>query len=322
MSEGDKTHYRADDFGVLAVVVLYKMKPEESVAFRTLQAGISALQQKQNRIEVFLYDNTPGGFDPRHLPQGVRYEAAAQNVGLAAAYNRALAVAQSKACTWLLTLDQDTTLPVDYLSRMNQLAVALRSDKRVAAIVPRLSDGGRSLSPLSVKFWGPSYLPKEFRGIHEGEIRALNSASLFRVSALQQVGSFDPRFWLDYADTSVYRQLHLLGKKVYVAGDIEVEHELSLIRHKDLGSDRFRNMLQAESAFHDLYEGPIRRLALTARLLARIGRQRKLGVDPAIRELTWKAFKTRLFHSRSRRIRDWQGEIEQRMRSIPGGTSS
>jgi glycosyltransferase involved in cell wall biosynthesis len=33
-------------------------------------------------------------------------------------------------------------------------------------------------------------------------------------------------------------------------------------------------------------------------------------------------FKTRLFHSRSRRVQDWQGEMEQRMRSITGGANS
>ncbi len=46
---------------VLAVIVLYKMQPRESAAFRTLRAAISGLEDGQADIEILLYDNTPGG---------------------------------------------------------------------------------------------------------------------------------------------------------------------------------------------------------------------------------------------------------------------
>ena len=78
---------------VLAVIVLYKMQPSESAAFRSLQSSISDLAQGQSGIQVLLYDNTPGGCDPGPLPEGVQYEAAGQNTGISAAYNHALAIA-------------------------------------------------------------------------------------------------------------------------------------------------------------------------------------------------------------------------------------
>jgi glycosyltransferase involved in cell wall biosynthesis len=302
---------------VLAVIVLYKMRPSESVAFRTLQAAISALHLRQDEIRVLLYDNTPGGCDPGPLPEGVQYEAAKQNAGLAAAYNCALAIALGAKYTWLLTLDQDTTLPTDYLSRMSKIALEIESDNRVAAIVPRLLDAGRSLSPLFFRFWGVSYLSHSFEGIPSRDTYALNSASLFRVSALKQIGGFNPYFWLDYLDTYVYRQFHLHGRNVYVAGDIQVEHELSL-HGGELRPDRFRNYLQVESAFCDLYRGNMRGLALTVRLFGRIWRHQTRGVNAAIRQLTWNALKKRVFQSRKRRIQDWKSEMEQRMLCCSG----
>jgi hypothetical protein len=48
---------------VLAVVVLYKLKPSESAALNTLQAAISCLENRQADIQIVPYDNTPAGQD-------------------------------------------------------------------------------------------------------------------------------------------------------------------------------------------------------------------------------------------------------------------
>lgn len=314
MIESSVAEYDRNTFKVLAVIVLYKIGPYESESFRTLQTAISNLRLPHTCVRILLYDNTPGGCDPGQLPAGVRYEAAKQNAGLPAAYNCALAMAQSEGYTWLLTLDQDTTLPANYLSRMRELALHLELDHRVAAIVPRLSDSGRRLSPVSIRFWGVSYFPPGFGGILRRVAYAFNSASLFRVSALKQIGGFNPYFWLDYLDAYVYWQLHRHGRNIYVAGDLQVEHELSLLHGEDLKPDRFRNFLQAESAFYDLYGGHIRGLALTGRLLGRICRHYARRVDPAIRQLTWNVLYRRVFYSKARRIQEWKSEMAQRIR--------
>ena len=196
---------------------------------------------------------------------------------------------------------------------MSKLALDMEPDNGVAAIVPQLSDAGRPLSPVFIRFWGVSNLRQRFAGIAGRETHAFNSASLFRVSALKQIGGFSPYFWLDYLDAYVFRQLHLHGKKVYVAGDVQVEHELSVLHGENIKADRFWNFLKAESAFWDLYGGHIQGLVLTGRLPGRIGRQRRRGHAPAIRQLTWNALKRRIIQSKMSRIQDWKNEMEQRM---------
>ena len=312
-NSGNQYHVR-----VLAVIVLYKMVFEESAAYKSLQVAISGFQRGQKDIRILLYDNTADGRDPGPLPEGVQYEAAKQNAGLAAAYNRALSIAQSEQYDWLLTLDQDTTLPPDYLSRMCKIALDVGSDNRVAAIVPRLSDAGTPLSPMCFGFWGVSGWPSGLTGVSNRETHAYNSASLFRVSAIKQIGGFNPYFWLDFVDAYVYRQLHRHGKKIYVAEDIHAKHELSLLHRQSLNADRYRNIMQAESAFVDLYEGHFRGLVLTGRLLGRVWRQRRRGDNPAIQKLSLQALKRRIFQSKTRRIQDWKREMEQRMPSLPG----
>jgi GT2 family glycosyltransferase len=297
----------------LAVIVLYKIHPSESAAYRTLLASLASLPQKQNNIRILLYDNTPGGCDPGLLPKDVQYEATGYNAGLSTAYNRALSIAQSEKDAWLLILDQDTTLPTDYLSRIYKIAHIVASDKTIAAVVPRMLDADRQVSPVFSRFWGVSYLPPSFEGTSDREIHATNSATLFRVESLKQVGGFSPYFWLDYVDGYIFHQLFLHGMKIYAAKDISVKHELSLLHSRSLKSDRFQNILRAESAYWDLYGGRVQGLAFTGRLLGRIWRQRKRGHESAIQNLTWNELKRRISLSKARRIHTWIYEMEQRI---------
>ena len=301
---------------LFAVVVLFHTPPAESRAFQGLLESLRHMQPGNLDLRILLYDNTPGGCNPGLLPEGVQYELAGRNAGLAGAYNRALSIAQSEKYTWLLTLDQDTALPSDYLSRVITHARDIKPNNTVAAIVPELQDEGRSVSPVFIRLWGATRVPAGYTGISSRETHAYNSASLYRVSALEQIGGFNPYFWLDYLDGYVYHQLHLHGRKVYVASDIQAQHELSVLHPGQLSHDRFRNYLHAESAFVDLYGGNIQGLALTVRLAGRIWKQRTRGESSAMRKLTWDTLKRRVFQSKIRRIRDWKNEMDRRMKSL------
>jgi GT2 family glycosyltransferase len=298
-------------FSLLAVIVLYKAALDRSEALASLQRALSVLPPEQRQVQILLFDNTPEWNARRDLPDNVVYYAAPRNEGVAGAYNYALGVAQSEGVSWMLLLDQDSRLPQDFLHRMREIALALETDHEIGAIVPQLSHGSRLLSPVRIRPWGVSYLPRGITGVRPGEVHAMNSASLLRVSALRQIGGFDLRFWLDYQDASTYRKLHRHGRKVYVAGDIQVAHDLSLLAGSGPGTARFRNFLLAESAFCDLHGTLLQSLALTARLACRLGRQQIHCVDPGIRSLTRDALKRRILHAKRHRIRKWQEEMRR-----------
>lgn len=299
---------------ILAVIVLYKQRANQSTAFQSLQLAINSLSDTHADIKILLYDNTPNPDAPAGLPQKVIYEAAERNDGIAGAYNFALRQAVREGFTWMLTLDQDTQLPPEFLVRMHPMAERLSDVHEVGAIVPHLAHAGRQLSPVRIRPWGVEYLPRESAGFVRGEIHAFNSGSLFRVRALRQIGGFDPYFWLDYQDANIFRQLHQCGRRVYIAENLQVEHDLSLLSAgESMGVERFRNFLQAESAYCDLYRGHIGRAFLTFRLMGRLWRQRRNGADPAMRRLTREALLRRIFRARKHRIQEWRGEMRQRM---------
>jgi glycosyltransferase involved in cell wall biosynthesis len=299
---------------VLAVIVLYRIRPEDSSAYRSL---LSSADRARDPLRVLLYDNTPGGQSCGDLPEFVRYYAAMRNEGVAAAYNYALEMAQNEGLRWLLTLDQDTKLPLDYLTGMRTAALRLDGCPEIAAIVPQLVQGERPLSPVRLRTWSAKPIPRGFTGVIGGELHAVNSASLFRVEALHQIGGFDPRFWLDFQDYSVFRRMNQRGMRVWVEGSIEAEHDLSLINLHKLNPARYGDFLTAESAFWDLYGRPWNRLALAIRLTGRWWRQRRTAVEPAIRRLTWYTLWRRVSQSRGERLRGWLRRLKERVACDP-----
>lgn len=305
-------NHSRDNSRILAVIVLYHTHPLESVAFQTLQKAIVALSESKPAIEILLYDNSPSEHN-EVLTDNVRYVAAPCNLGLSAAYGYALDLAIKVGYTWLLTLDQDTALPRDFFSCLSEHIQANASRLDIGAIVPRVADGDRSLSPVFARPWGVKLLHQNFVGIAPCETGAVNSGSLFRVSALKQIGGFSRYFWLDQLDADVFRKLHLHGKFVYIAGNILLRHELSTLRPESINPARFRNYLFAESAFLDLYGTPMERSAQCVRLLGRWMKLLLHRSPKCLRQLTVQALGRRILLSRRRRIHDWQTEMEIRM---------
>ena len=299
---------------MFAVIPLYGASAEDSPGFRTLRTAASCLPSELGSVQILLYDNTPRMdlVNPPRIAGDVKHYSSGRNDGLAAAFNYALQLARTDECDWLITLDQDTEVPSDFVARIARAAKDLGNESSVAAIVPQIIGDGRMLSPNW--FWAgalPRWFPKGYIGIPPHPTYAFNSASALRVRALRQIGDYSPWFWLDNCDSYLFHRLHLYGKRVFVAGDIQVKHQFSMLdKRKRMSISRYRNVLLAESAFWDL---SMNRLAGWERTIRLMGRWCKLARDRDTRELgaeTARAVKRRLFVSRERRIEEWKRETE------------
>ncbi len=302
---------------IFAVIVLYRQAASDSATLRTLLASAEGITPDRIVLKVLLYDNTPGAESGPALPQEfVLYRAARKNRGLAGAYNDALRMAEEGGYEWLLTLDQDTELPLNYLSVMAELAAECWSDPSIAAIVPHLVDRDRLLSPVRVLFCTHRPLPLHAEGVQVGEVQALNSAALLRTSALREIGGFHSLFWLNYLDNWLHHALHAHGKRVYIAGKMVIQHELSLLDYRDrMTIAHYRDFLLAESAFRDLYSGRLESMAYTAQLIVRLRNQRRRGEKPEILEATRAFLRRRLTTTRKQRLQQWKTEMGLREQS-------
>lgn len=300
---------------VTAVIVLYRMAPEESAAFRSVMASRAQLSAETGDVQVLLWDNSPETTRTRDLPEGVHYFADEANSGLAKAYNRALEWAAQAESEWLLTLDQDTAVPAEFFERMAAAARASTRYAGIAAIVPQIAAGGRQLSPNYFQFGAiPRWYRAGYTGVPREPVFAFNSGAMLKVAALGQVGGYDSRFWLDDSDAMIFSRLHEHGKRVYVAGDVQVEHEFSMKdMQRRMSPERYRNALLAETAFWDLRMNRAAGWERTLRLMLRLVKQwlRKDSLD--LRRITWQALMQRLFTSRRRRIEEWMQATANRV---------
>jgi GT2 family glycosyltransferase len=299
---------------VCAVIVLYKLKASNSPSLQTLLAAAEEVSSSEINLQILIRDNTPGGQHTGAIPSTIRYETAPENPGLADAYNHALKFAQANNYQWLLTLDQDTTLPRDYLVHIVKHAKHLDSDARICAIVPQMVEKGRNLSPFR---FAAGFIPRWFAFGFVGTPRqatyALNSAAVLRVGALADIGGYDYRFPLDVSDINLFHRLHAEGKRVFVAGDILVSHSLSLLnKDQRMSVDRYPIALRDECAFWDLYMGPLARLERFLRLMGRFGKDCFFTHDAAFRRATLLELKRRLMTRRTRRIAEWTKWVENR----------
>ena len=180
---------RDSELRITAVIVLYQRSPSRSAAFLSLQNAYSVARSSNIFLQIVLYDNTPGGQEPGELADNVEYVAAQKNQGLANPYNWAMERALKSGCEWLLTLDQDTALPSEFLRRIGAIASAVAENPAIGAIVPQVVENGQVISPYHFK-WNaiPSYFHSGSHGILADAAYAFNSGALLRIRALQQVG--------------------------------------------------------------------------------------------------------------------------------------
>jgi GT2 family glycosyltransferase len=302
---------------VMVVIVLYRIAPAESPAFRSVIAARERMRDEAGEVRVLLWDNSPKPGAGDGLPNGVSYFGDESNSGLATAYNHAIEWAELHGAEWLLTLDQDTSVPAEFFAKMHAAAIVSTGYAGVGAIVPQIAAGGKQLSPNWFHFGAiPRWYKTGYTGVPTEPVFAFNSGAMLQVAALKQVGGYDPRFWLDDSDAMIFSKLHEHGKRIYVAGNIQVEHEFSM---KDMqgrmSATRYRNALMAETAFWDLRMNRLAGWERTLRLILRMVKHWMRGDPSELRRITFKALARRLFTRRRRRIEEWMLATRDRVSS-------
>ncbi len=252
---------------ILAVVVLYKESPEESVATQALLQTLREEPRLSQKFSLLLYDNSPEPQTPLPSSLPVTYEHDASNRGLAYAYNYALKRAAELQIEWLLLLDQDTGVTREYLMEAAELVASEGKEARVAAFAPRLI-GVKGLRSPSLIFLDmvrrqvtfrnrrPMVAPDDAFGLQEQRFAAFNSGAIVRVSAIQAIGGFPEEFWLDFLDIAVFHELHAKGYRLYIMRT-SLSHSLSVdakgFFQKEGAFKRHRNILRAMSLYTTRY---------------------------------------------------------------------
>lgn len=303
---------------ILAIIVRYKMPLEQSQTLTSLGEALASNADLLRAYGVLLWDNSPARLDNPTLSFPFQYGFSDQNVGVSGAYNHASSYAESIGCPWLLLLDQDTTVTEDYLRRMLAHVKNLENDQSIATIVPFVRSHGRLVSPQRFGRLIRNYqIPRSVSGIYKGDGYAVNSGTLMRVSALREVGGYSEDFWLDLSDAYIFQALYRHGKRMYIAGDVELSHSIASMDF-DMGmtAERYRSFLAAENLYLSNYRSRLVNLAQCFWLVARATRQYRRYKNKEFAKITLSFLQQRIFQSQSSCVKDWKGILASR-RSIP-----
>jgi GT2 family glycosyltransferase len=299
---------------IVAVVVLYKRRPERSETINSLATVFERNPELLRSIRVLIWDNSPTAINPLNLPFACEYKHAGRNLGTSGAYNKAMEFADAQGAPWLLLLDQDTTLSDEFLPRMLEYSYRLLESPEVGSVVPFIYSHGNLVSPrLLLSFNRNLQIPLTLNGVCKKKAFAVNSSTLVRIAALKEIGGYSDEFWLDLSDVYAFHAMFAQGRYIYVAADLVLQHSLSGQDYdKEMTCERYRNFLAAEGAFVDLYSSPPERAAQLFRLFVRTFRQYRRYENKAFAGLAWEYFLQRLFHRRSARLRSWRQQLVKR----------
>jgi GT2 family glycosyltransferase len=292
---------------VLVVVVLYRTRMAASKTLTGLAQAFAEDASLAKQLDVLVWDNSPEAIKENSLSFALTYQHAPLNEGVSGAYNAAAVMAEQRGCAWLLLLDDDTSVTTEFLHGMlghaAQIGEVAGEDERIGAVVPFLYAGTFCMSPRLWHFARHVPLPRPAHPYTETRsIFAANSGTLMRVRALEAIGGYNKRFWLDFSDIEVFHRLHGHGFSVRIASDLRLEHEMAMLNYdRRMTPARFATFLAAEGDFMDLYRGPLERGMHVLRLAARVLHQRSYA-DPAFARLSRRALWERLTTRRGTRL--------------------
>lgn len=231
------------------VIVLYKNSLEESRTIETLNTALS------ESINILVFDNSPERqYKESSFIYGkfkIQYYHDANNPGLSFAYNYALNQANENNSSWLLLLDQDTTITKEYIETIRILDSEKMSCNTVA-ILPKVksSRGQRLISPSKMYFGGICRPIEISSNLINTPIDGINSGTILRTSYLNEINGFSNKYSLDMLDHWYYRKIFKDSKSVYVMNcTIFQDLSVSGVFENNVTLNRYEQMLLAEEHF-------------------------------------------------------------------------
>lgn len=197
---------------------------------------------------LIVYDNspTPRATLARDVP-GCLYVHDASNGGTAAACSVAAKLACESGVDWLLMLDHDTALPVNFFQQLAR-AEAEAASFPVAAFVPWVTDRGNVLSPAEVSATGSIRPLSRTPAGGLPPLTAIASGCVLRVSVLASLMPLPTGLWLDYVDHWIFAKIRAQHGDVRIV-DTTLEHDLSIAHPESLSKRRLFSVLDGEARF-------------------------------------------------------------------------
>lgn len=175
---------------------------------------------------------------------GYRLVRTGENRGIASALNTGTRLALDDGADYVLTIDQDSTLPDGYVRACLDVFEGAASATRLGIVTVDSINGHPSIPPR--------HSPEGFGLVGE----AIQSGFVITAECLEDCGLFDERLFIDCVDTEFCLRIGEKGYRIAIASGTNLEHELGQqVPYRPLGIQRYRD---GEPMTYE-YHGPYRR---------------------------------------------------------------
>lgn len=224
------------------IVVTYRKNFKE-----TPNADLLLKLAQQDDIQLIIYDNASVG--EKIIARNTTNIQKSDNQGLAHAYNLALDMARSNHSRWLLLLDHDTKVTLQYI---NDILNDTSDD--VKAILPIVESEQTIVSPLK----SDRYISLRHKEIPEvgrsrDNLMAINSGSVLSVKVMTDIKGFNEQFKLDFLDHWLFWRLNQ-EPGYYKIDPEKIKHSLSVQNPNEMNFGRYQGIMHAEKLFYTEYD--------------------------------------------------------------------
>lgn len=234
---------------ILFGIVVYRELFWETVTFKNLITSICKNEENKN-ISIYIVDNTDiDGWKiekPLDLEKFNIEYIKLPNPGISVAYNKIQKYAVERNIEWVVFLDQDTALPVEFC---DVYGMATRNkDIKIKAPIVRIEKG--ILSPSKYINYR-SYL---FPSLDPGEIEikgisCINTGLMVSTTFFSRVGGYDEHLKLDFCDHDFIERAKESTNKLEILNITLVQDFSSHTHTKKQALERYRRYIRDFSVF-------------------------------------------------------------------------
>jgi GT2 family glycosyltransferase len=258
---------------LFAVLVIYNCNIEKSDTLNSLIRNYQRNPEIFRNFELIIYDNSQLEqlIGMKTIPFRFQYIHDKDNKGLAVAYNYALSIAIKNSYNWFLLLDQDSSLPEDFIDVLFNNFATIDEDSNVAAVVAKMRYKKEIFSPTKI-YYGGIVRPIDIqqRGICAFKnVFAIGSGCVIKSSFLQKIGGFNENFPIDCLDRWLFLTINKMEGTVFVTDSI-IDHEVSVMNFdKLMNEQRYYSILKYENFFMKSYKSKVENYIFYLRLIKR-----------------------------------------------------
>lgn len=191
---------------IYALIVIYNKSINDSITYNTIKKYL-------DRINLIIFDNSTKDFDNESFCKNkhIKYYTFKKNIGLSKAYNYVIDKIIKNENNYIIILDDDTNLKIEYMDEIFQKI----NEKDYDVFLPIVMSNKKIISPSNTQFDCRVKQIKNLDEININKITAINSGMIVKTSVYNHI-LYNEDMFLDYVDHDFMSKIRKKGMKIKI----------------------------------------------------------------------------------------------------------